>query len=226
MSNGFQLYLIRHGQSANNALPESQRVEDPGLTELGVSQASLLGQRFGELAAREVRIDCLLTSGFRRAVETMRPVAKSLEIRPSIWVGLHEVGGCFRGHEVGKTQGCPGMTGSQLAEEFPEFDLADEIGEDGWWKNKPFETFEEAEARTQQQAERLLATFHGKDITVACVIHADFKAMLLRQLIGTTDYYAADLVNTGVTLLRYESDAPEVITFNDSSHLPPEQVSS
>ena len=34
-----ELYLIRHAQSQNNALPEEQRVEDPGLTELGNQQA-------------------------------------------------------------------------------------------------------------------------------------------------------------------------------------------
>ena len=33
-----RLYLIRHAQSENNARPEHERVEDPGLTELGARQ--------------------------------------------------------------------------------------------------------------------------------------------------------------------------------------------
>ena len=31
------LLLIRHAQSINNSLPEEQRSDDPGLTELGLS---------------------------------------------------------------------------------------------------------------------------------------------------------------------------------------------
>ena len=37
-----QLYLIRHGQSENNARPEHLRVEDAELTDLGHQQAEQL----------------------------------------------------------------------------------------------------------------------------------------------------------------------------------------
>ena len=56
------LYLIRHGQSENNALEESLRVKDPGLTEAGLTQVDYLGKWFS------VRpLDVLITSPFRRA---------------------------------------------------------------------------------------------------------------------------------------------------------------
>ena len=38
-----RVHLIRHGQSANNALPEYQRIEDPALTPMGREQAERLG---------------------------------------------------------------------------------------------------------------------------------------------------------------------------------------
>jgi 2,3-bisphosphoglycerate-dependent phosphoglycerate mutase len=37
-----QLLLVRHAQSANNALPTELRVHDPGLTETGNLQAEHL----------------------------------------------------------------------------------------------------------------------------------------------------------------------------------------
>ena len=64
-----ELYLIRHAQSLNNALPEEQRVEDPGLTELGLQQADCLGKWIGTLALTKV-----ITSPFRRALETAKRI--------------------------------------------------------------------------------------------------------------------------------------------------------
>ena len=62
---GMNLYLIRHGQSENNALDESLRVHDPGLTETGLTQVEYLGKWFS------VRpLDVLVTSPFRRALLT------------------------------------------------------------------------------------------------------------------------------------------------------------
>jgi len=41
----FNLYLVRHGESYNNAVPMAQRVCDPPLTELGQKQAAKLAER-------------------------------------------------------------------------------------------------------------------------------------------------------------------------------------
>ena len=45
---GFHLYLVRHGESANNALPNHQRVADPSLTELGQKQAHNLAAHYSD----------------------------------------------------------------------------------------------------------------------------------------------------------------------------------
>lgn len=223
MTSGFSLYLIRHAQSANNALPERDRVEDPPITNLGRRQASLLAGHF-----RQRKVTHLLSSGFLRAIETTAPLASATGCQPSIRTELHEVGGCYRGFAADSVEGRPGMTRATLERNFPNFELPDDIDETGWWKSRPRETYGDAQARAERQSRRLLREFQGSGAVVACVIHADFKALLLDCLLkGPYRGYApADLVNTGVTLLRCQSDGVSVVDFNMSDHLPAELVTS
>lgn len=223
MSEVFHLYLIRHGQSSNNALPESERTEDPGLTTIGVEQARRLAARF-----QDEPITHLLTSGFLRAVETMLPLSQAVAASPEIWTDLHEVGGCFAGFEYGKLEGRPGMNRQTLSERYPDFVLPDDIDHLGWWKSRPFEGFEDARRRAEQQSRRIMHTFQGTSARVACVIHADFKALLLEAFLQQDygPYASADLVNAGVTRLVCGSDTVRVEEFNDASHLPEDLVTS
>ena len=84
-----QLFLIRHAQSQNNALPEEQRVEDPGLTELGHRQAELLADWVPAL-----NLTRLITSPFRRTLLTTEPIRRATSLIPEVRVDLHEQGGC------------------------------------------------------------------------------------------------------------------------------------
>ena len=223
MANRFHLHLIRHAQSANNALPESERIEDPPITGLGRRQASFLAERF-----REQPITHLLTSGFLRAVQTMQPLANVLTQRPAIWTDLHEVGGCYRGHEAGKFEGRPGMNRETLTKKFPDFALPDDIDDAGWWKSQRYEGYQQAQVRAKRQAVRLLNEFQDTEAIVACVVHADFKALLLEALLKSDyrEYGPADLVNTGVTLLSCTGQQIEVADFNCAGHLPADLVTS
>ena len=218
----FELYVIRHAQSANNALPESQRVEDPSITDVGERQVASLAERF-----RNVPVTHALTSGFLRAVQTMRPLAKLVGVAPTIWTDLHEVGGCFSGHIPGQIEGRPGMNRQQLAERFPEFQLPDDIDEAGWWRSRPFEEYRDAQVRAETQAARLRAEFTGSKAVVACVIHADFKDLLLRSMLDDHQWGASyDLRNTGVTHLAFNGDQVDILALNDTSHLSDELLTS
>ena len=222
MAAAFELTLIRHAQSANNALPESQRVDDPSLTETGEQQVKRLAERF-----RDQQITHCLTSGFLRAILTMRPLAQTVDVRPTIWTDLHEVGGCFAGFERGKLEGRPGMNRETLSNEFPEFELPDDIDELGWWKSKPYEDYSAAQRRAETQAQRLLNEFRGSDAKVACVIHADFKALMLAALLKDTIAVSSlDLFNTGVTVLKCSEDKIVPVDVNDVAHLPKDLVTS
>lgn len=69
----FTLYLVRHAQSTNNAQPESQRIPDPPLTDLGEQQAQALA-----LAIDQLSPDHLFSSPFLRTLQTTAPVAQAL----------------------------------------------------------------------------------------------------------------------------------------------------
>lgn len=212
----FELTLIRHGQSSNNALPEPERVEDPGLTSLGFSQAESLARRFDK-----DHFDVVLTSGFRRALETTRPLAKAVDLQPRIWTDLHEVGGCYAGFVSGKEVGRPGMNRQQLSDEFAEFVIPDDIQDQGWWASRPYESWEQAVVRGKRKRDRLLAEFLHTSKSVACVIHADFKSILLELLSPESRDLSQphQLRNTGVSHLVIREQAVEVVTLNDISHL-------
>lgn len=218
----FELHIIRHAQSANNALPESERVEDPPITKTGQIQVQRLAERFKTLDVTHA-----LTSAFLRAIQTMQPLASAVKLRPAIWTDLHEVGGCFRGHAT-SIQGAPGMNRETLETEFSDFELPKDIDEDGWWKSKPYEDWNDAQERAEQQANKLREVFSDTNAKVACVIHADFKDLLLSSILQSDykDYRHADLKNTGVTSLRWGPDQIEVVQFNDVSHLTDDLITS
>ena len=109
------LFIIRHGQSANNSLPDIRdREVDPPLTDLGERQAELLAEHLasGETHDRitadtgntryQMRegygITALFTSPMYRSLQTVQPIAKSLGLAPKIWVDIHEEGGMYLNH--------------------------------------------------------------------------------------------------------------------------------
>ena len=115
------LYLIRHGQSANNLLAEQlnegpgqisfetymkQRVAEPPLTEIGEKQAKRLGTYISDVA-----ITRLYCSPMLRTMQTMQPVADALGCDPSVWLELHEHGGIFlRPGANAEAVGFPGLS--------------------------------------------------------------------------------------------------------------------
>lgn len=214
-----ELYLIRHAQSANNALPEPERVPDPGITELGIRQALALGDRL-----RDARIDVLLTSAFRRALQTTRAVSASRSQEPEIWTDLFEQGGCYDGHEEGKLRGAPGMNRAEISADFPGFKIPEDIGDEGWWRSRTYETWDEAIQRGKRQVARLIREFGDTDQCIACVIHADIKSMMVDELLGQSLQLANRLRNTGVSHFVIRDRKVEKTLLDDVSHLPKEMI--
>ena len=140
-----ELYLIRHGQSANNRRKAQQagdasgqkqnasaesapRLADPPLTHLGEHQARLAGESLkGEGIAR------LYCGPMLRTLQTARIVGGILDLAPHVFVGLHEYDGVWepRG-ERGSIQ-LPGLTRGEMSRMFPGFVLPNEVAPQGWW---------------------------------------------------------------------------------------------
>lgn len=219
---GLHLHLVRHGESANNAQPEHKRVPDPALTELGQKQARQLAQHYADME----NIDHVLVSPFRRTLQTAQPLLKVHGIRASIWPDIHEVGGCYEGHEPGSLIGHPGMTNMEISSEFPEFDIPQSIDEAGWYKSESYETWDMAMPRAEAQAQRIRKSFKEDGSVVFCFIHADFKQLLLQCLLPEqTDYHGGDISNSSVTYIHFNGSTCHVVYYCATDHLSAADVS-
>lgn len=219
------ILLIRHAQSANNAKPEHERVCDPDITELGKRQAAATAVA---LATYEVRhVYC---SPFLRSLETARPIAHKLQKSPIIRGDLFEQGGCYSGHIDGQECGEPGMGCNELRLRYPGWEIDERIGNQGWW-GKPYESSEQARRRASQVASWIHDRVHTPDDQLdVFVIHADFKRLLLFELLGNgwTDEHnrqLGSLFNTGMSLLSYDNRRWVLHSFNSVSHLARHELS-
>ena len=214
-----QLYLIRHAESENNAKPAYARVEDPPITALGKIQSEYLANWLKTFA-----IDALITSPFRRTLQTTRSVLDVAEQPLQIWHDVFERGGCFRGHGPDAIEGGAGLGRSEIMRLINHADcqIDESIQESGWWGSKNRETDDETVARAKQVLKRLTACFGSGNPVVAIITHADFKRCLLNEMIGdVVDLDCIGLLrNTGVTKLVYENARWKVRWLNSVTHLP------
>jgi len=207
-----ELFLIRHAQSQNNALPEEQRVEDPGLTELGKQQAEALGKWIPQLELTKI-----ISSPFLRALETAQHIHAATKLAPLVRTAIHEQGGCCSGHpEIGMV-GRPGLTRLEIEAQFPGFLVADEIDNGGWWRSQAYENREDALRRAAIVLQQTREEFAHTDERVAYVTHADFKLLFLEHFHGEPLEVPN---NTSVTKVIMTTDQCILAEHNGVAHLP------
>lgn len=88
-----KVYLIRHAQSTNQVLDSrDSMVFDPHLTDLGERQAMPPAEYIAAIEHRtgfaDGDIDRLTCSPMWRALQTTRPLAEALGLRPEVWVDV------------------------------------------------------------------------------------------------------------------------------------------
>lgn len=217
-----QLYLIRHAESENNAKPPYARVEDPPITAVGKLQSEFLASWL-----RTLQIDALITSPFRRTLQTTRYLLNVAPQRLHVWHDVFERGGCFRGHGPDATEGGPGLGRSEIQRliDHDDCQIDESISESGWWGSKDRETNDEVVARAKQVLGRLEQSFDSGQAVVV-ITHADFKRCLLTEILGNViDIDCVGLLrNTGVTKLVYEHSRWSVQWLNSVTHLPPKLI--
>ncbi len=207
-----ELYLIRHAQSQNNAKPEEQRVEDPALTELGHEQAGCLAKWIPEL-----NLTKLIVSPFLRTLQTAEPIANATNLTPEVQTDLHELGGCYRGHTLENITGRPGMNRSEIERQFPTYDVAAEIDDQGWWRSQPYETIERGRQRAKTLLQRTRDAYAHTNQRVAYVMHGDIKVLLLEEFHPEpldTPY------NVSVSKIMITPQACRLEDYNRLQHLP------
>ena len=243
-----QLYIIRHGQSTNNALADQwDRVYDPQLTDLGWRQAQTLAdhlargihpeQKIGsseeDTGVKTVQgygISRIYCSAMHRAMQTAQPIATALKLNPEIWVDIHEVGGMYLKYR--DERGVIGYTGKsrdEILEEFPNYTLPDEVTDVGWWD--PYrgqEDWPSCHARAIRVAHKLRRWAGESEERIAIVTHGGFIDSLIKAL--TNQLPGRDLVyynfNTAMTRVDFlENGRIGIRYFNRIDHLPQELIS-
>jgi 2,3-bisphosphoglycerate-dependent phosphoglycerate mutase len=240
-----QLFIIRHGQSANNALEdESQRTFDPTLTEIGKQQAERLAQFLAGSESRDPDFNAgsgfsgepgvnnrnpfgithLYCSAMYRALQTAAPVARALGLHPEVWIDIHEQGGMYL-DENGSRQGFPGKTRREILGEFPDYVLPETITDAGWYDaTRGYEEMYSGAGRAIKVALELRRRAAGefKDARVAVITHGTFIDLMLKafqgQLPNRQFYYSH--YNTGITRLDITPEYLLVRYTNRVDHLP------
>ncbi len=234
-----QLYLIRHGQSANNHLWERTgsnvgRHEDPELTSLGRQQAALVA---GFLQQADPTFDerdrnpqnvagfgitHVYCSLMVRAVATGAAIAGALGLP---LVGLrdaHETGGIYQPDPVtGVPIGLPGRTRSYFTAHYPQLRLPDSVDEHGWW-NRPFEEDSECLPRAQRLTAWLLAQHGNTEDRVALVTHGGFYNYLMAALLDIPFDRRRWFVlnNVGITRIDFAPERTRIVYMNRADFLP------
>ena len=230
-----QLFLIRHGQSSNNALADpSQRVCARELTEIGQVQAERVAAYMvqrehlvgtGSSATEGLALDHLYCSAMIRALHTATPIGKALGIRPEVWLDIHEVGGIFLEHKGGDIESFPGQGRGEIGDRFPHVVLPEAVGEKGW-RDGGRESAEEG----QQRALKVAQMLRQKSVAgqrIGLVTHGDFMSHLLKALLGIEqgpEIYI-DHRNTAITCLNVVAQERTVVYYaNRFDHLEKTQI--
>jgi len=198
-----QLYLIRHGQSTNNARWDAQesyeidRSSDPTLTEKGVRQAELLADFLAYSKPGEEdfwrdpqnRLDFGLThiycSLMQRAIHTGSIIANRLNLPLIGLPEAHEVGGIYLEsvvNDVVEISWEHGVTNEFLSAYYPQLILLKPIDNKGWWRGGKEDKdlpLKRAQSVLNWIKERHLAS----DDRVAIVTHGGFTNYLLRVML-------------------------------------------
>ena len=221
-----ELYIIRHGQSANNALSNPEDREcDPPLTVMGNKQAAALAEYFKDAARNktEIRtneIDALYCSPMYRALQTAKPIGEALNTAPRVWIDIHEQGGVYLDNNNGEPRGLPGKTKTEILDEFPHYILPEGFTDNGWWHGDREDTAS-SHARAIRVALELKIKAAGRE-KIVILSHGGFISILIKALFnslpdGNVHYHH---MNTAVTQITLTEDSHTHIRYmNRIDHL-------
>lgn len=196
------ILLTRHGETDWNKTGRWQGHADIPLNEKGHQQAAALCQRL-----QSWPIETVYTSDLQRCVQTAVPLAKALDIQPTL-------APIWRERDVGDFSG---MTGDQARDHYPEI-WANAVR--GMVDPPNGEPFAQVLSRAWQAFESVVEA-HDTGM-VAVVTHGGLLHALLGQVMGIDQAVYGRFSmrgNTGLSVVEVNSRGPIVTRLNDTSHL-------
>ena len=207
------ILIARHGESVNNLPGPAEYMLDPKLTELGLAQARLLGERCAGL-----RIDALIASPLLRTLQTANEISVRRDKQPvRILHELVEIGTDYPALPHGEAvKICPAA-----------LPYAPAPGPGAYGDNFELEIRDPyySLARAYRVISRVRQSYPG-DSTVLLVGHGAFNQRLIAAALRAS--FPPDFIfsqdNTGLSAIDYRlsDDGREVtrlVMMNDTSHL-------
>lgn len=244
-----KLYLIRHAESANNAIyssngDESRRSPDPEITDIGHKQAALLGTHLANPAGEPRQhpfeaindhhfgLTHLYCSLMTRSILTSGYIAKACNINPIAHPDIFERGGIYQHHPDKTREGLPGPDRSYFENRFPDLILPNNLGAEGWY-NRPAETEEPFIQRVKHAVQDIRQRHEDTEDIVGMVVHGDFIDQFVNELMDVDrnpKNYSSPWVanwafhNTSLSRVDFSNGSHTILYLNRIDHLPGELI--
>ena len=220
-----KLYLIRHGQSTNNA--ELPHVADPPLSNLGKQQAYHAGK-----ALQREGISRLYCSPMLRALQTAAIIGNILSLAPHIYIGLHEWDGIWE-ESVGRFGATlPGLTRLEMKEVCPNVVLPQDVTDEGWlftqWENVEL-MLQRADQNATNFIEHLEAIHNQSNERFAAISHGGFLSTLIGTFFSLSPNDDSDRFahhNAAISKIRRTARGTQLRYLDRICHLPQGLITS
>jgi broad specificity phosphatase PhoE len=202
-----QIYLVRHGQSLNNAGDTSSH--NVPLTQLGHEQIRLAAD-----ALAAYHFHALYCSPLERALQSAAIIHSKLNLAPYVHPFFSEVGFSW---------GEPNATREQLQAAYPFAVLDPAITSNGW-APAIHETEDEAYERSGEVIRWLSERHPDPDARILVVSHGRFGAILMGYVVGSRPCgYARFSQNNGaISRVDITDEVWKLRFLNSTAHLPDE----
>jgi broad specificity phosphatase PhoE len=200
-----QLLLVRHGQQDFDPRGPIGDMIDPPLSELGRSQARLVG-----MALSTERIDAVYASPLRRALDTGREIARHHRLEPVVLPDLREVH-IFR--DIPRDQRPSEYLGAQLLAGVRERML----NEKSWDVYPMSESSFEFRKRVINTVEGIIIAHPGERVVVAC--HGGVINAYVGHVIGSKFDMFFQPAHTSINLVAGGQGRRAMHYLNNTQHL-------
>ena len=202
-----EIYFVRHGQTIWNVEKRFQGLSDSPLTELGITQAKLLGEKL-----KDIKFDKFYSTSLKRANDTANYIKGNREQEVEIFDDFVEI-------SMGDMEGIQQEEFKKLyPEQVKNFFFNQLEYNPSSFKG---ESFIEVRERVAKGLEKFIKLNKGYE-RVLVVSHGATLKTLLHYISGKDISTLSDEAipkNTSYTIVKYENGKFEIIDFSNISHL-------
>lgn len=204
-----RIYLVRHGQSKNNALRLHQHGGIP-LSKYGLEQANRVGRRF-----KKIPVEVIISSDFVRAKQTAEIINKYINKE------IHFI-------DLAQERKRPSAMDNKRFDDQEVVKIKSQLRQhlnDPHWHYSDEENFFDFKNRirnfisyvTQRKEKSILVVSHGMTITMTTALLMFGENLNSNIFSQFTDFMRVR--NTGITIIEKKNDRWHLITWNDQTHL-------